>query len=1357
MFDQTKRPAKSVQPQGNPTQGKTPAVTLPALKGKKPGTTRPGPVRQEKPAKQAAPTTPGPQQSRPAPQELLPTDNTTQVGTLSVPLPEGLTAPTEAEMSLAFIRVYMPELPAAYQEGYARGVAYSLETTSFGSAPIRDGAFTARITPYWVEVKKHPEKFQVTADEVTEQMLTGDLGDLPGRTETIYNELHARALSFTDSAALRGALEDLTDEQMRQLKALYYREYGVDLEQEFARMDLAIDGQGVRTEVLRRLRRPRDEAQRATFDAETAAQALINDLGVFDDVAHMEKVLRQMAPGARAAFKAGISTPGTRLNTLWFRVRLARGDGSTDMQVLRALVDGDPARAAALRLSEAIQGWFGGRDALKTYSGPGAGASGAEIIAAYARLRPGRDLLTDLRAAYGDDAWCDEAIASLSGKAAEATAARMAQQRGWFSTDGGKMAEELENKEDQERQAALAAFKGRYGEVGTGLNAAQQARIQAAASSGKVPEWMILRDAIEGAGTDEDAIRKVLSGRKKEDVVRIAQDYQQHTRRSLEADLFKSEWGFAELDGRDAFEIRQALRGAPESTAEKVQRVKDSLAFERGSTAGSAVMDGLEWLGQHSTGSRLRQESQALLEMVTPEGNLKPGVSAERFEQQFQRQQAAGRSYARAESSAVDTIKTAASITASALATLATGGLASGWLAATLAGVVGAATGVGVDVALRGGKVGSTQIATDAVTGALAAAVGGVLRDGSQLTAHLDKLTKVFGSAYARKVALEAARSALNGATEKGLEAATNDANWRAGYLAYVAGIAGGAGRGGLAGSVSGATKGVVGQVKVPGRRAQLAVKAAESGLETTAGQATELGLDLLRGQNLSAADIQNRLAQALMKAVGGAVGNALGDSALPPKVRALASRAYEAAAQRGRSAADIASATVTDLGELLRSAGVQAKGSVQDLRRTLTALLEAAQQSAQRRLRAQPKSGDTSPEPSPMPTKAQPRPKSQPAGLTSQPKPQSKSGSKGSVRPKAEGAPKTPKRVALEKNRQALQEDTPQTPVKVAPTPAEAALIERIGRSNYDSLARVLRAAGVTDAPPLMTALLGHVYDPLELRAHLRKVDSPAGLLDLFGQYPAPAVREALSSLDSRSIKPAYALRVLRLQLASPVTTTPLRPEQAALLNTKVWTAEAIARLSPEDRARLDPKPNTDVTSAQHALLDSLYRGRNPQRLADATPQAQADDAALGERYQAVLKEILADSSTDYVYRITSRWVVENKYKKDGKIPAAFMTNVQPTDANEAAYMAQIEGRWYAPTEGLPEVVLKIPKSALRLESVRALKISGDNPDLLGYELTTAAYPTAGQGGVLQFSGETTTFDPAWVIPLQAVNPGRK
>lgn len=82
-------------------------------------------------------------------------------------------------------------------------------------------------------------------------------------------------------------------------------------------------------------------------------------------------------------------------------------------------------------------------------------------------------------------------------------------------------------------------------------------------------------------------------------------------------------------------------------------------------------------------------------------------------------------------------------------------------------------------------------------------------------------------------------------------------------------------------------------------------------------------------------------------------------------------------------------------------------------------------------------------------------------------------------------------------------------------------------------------------------------------------------------------------------------------------------------------------------------------------------------------------------------------------------------------------------TSAQEIMDRSQIFPHWYTHTGNAPEVLLKIPTSAI--SSARIPRPLGDSLSV-GVEPFADFYPSAGSGGARQFMGSTAT----WVIPLK-------
>ncbi|MBZ9713927.1 eCIS core domain-containing protein [Deinococcus multiflagellatus] len=267
-------------------------------------------------------------------------------------------------------------------------------------------------------------------------------------------------------------------------------------------------------------------------------------------------------------------------------------------------------------------------------------------------------------------------------------------------------------------------------------------------------------------------------------------------------------------------------------------------------------------------------------------------------------------------------------------------------------------------------------------------------------------------------------------------------------------------------------------------------------------------------------------------------------------------------------------------------------------------------------------------------------------------------------------------------------------------------ALIAQIGsKATYEALMNTLVARGIKqNNAQLLGALIKKVPDPLELKGFLRKVDKPVEFLATLEKYPLNRVRQVLAEIDSQSIAPQYATRLLQLNLENPVPTKPLTAERAAFLKEKF----------PQDSA------------------DKMFGGRSAVLREELTPQQLARDKLAGQQYQALLNDILANSP--YVYRYTTRFALQQLREKGKDVETAFMTNVMVKNPNDVSLGTQLKPEWYKYSDGNPDVVIKIPRGLLSRAEVP--RPSGNTSRLAGWEFTTSAYPEAGKGGMLQFMG---------------------
>ncbi|MFC4637775.1 eCIS core domain-containing protein [Deinococcus hohokamensis] len=266
--------------------------------------------------------------------------------------------------------------------------------------------------------------------------------------------------------------------------------------------------------------------------------------------------------------------------------------------------------------------------------------------------------------------------------------------------------------------------------------------------------------------------------------------------------------------------------------------------------------------------------------------------------------------------------------------------------------------------------------------------------------------------------------------------------------------------------------------------------------------------------------------------------------------------------------------------------------------------------------------------------------------------------------------------------------------------------LIAQIGsKTTYEALMSSLKARGVTkNNAQVLGNLLKKVPDPLELKLFVSKTGNPEKLLGYLNKYPVASVRKALNEIDARSIGPKYADELLRIKLSYEVPTRKMTAKELAALKAK--------------------SPN--------GFQDMNYQGRVTVERKKLSPAQQAQDRQAGVAYQALLNDMIQES--EYVYRYTSRYSIDSALKDGTGIERAYMTNVMTNDSYQAALGAQIKPEWYRFTDGVPEVVVKIPRRLLNSWSVP--RPSGDGATLAGWEFTTSAYPGAGRGGLLQFMG---------------------
>src|SRR5262249_49772245 len=95
----------------------------------------------------------------------------------------------------------------------------------------------------------------------------------------------------------------------------------------------------------------------------------------------------------------------------------------------------------------------------------------------------------------------------------------------------------------------------------------------------KVDDVTELEWAMDGIGTDEDAIKNRLKGKSKAEIAEINRkwDEKHPNGPSLYASLDD------ELSGRDWHEVQMAMKGKPETPAEMLEQARENYEYDRGS------------------------------------------------------------------------------------------------------------------------------------------------------------------------------------------------------------------------------------------------------------------------------------------------------------------------------------------------------------------------------------------------------------------------------------------------------------------------------------------------------------------------------------------------------------------------------------------------------------------------------------------------------------------------------------------------------------------------------------------------------------------------------------------------------
>lgn len=481
-----------------------------------------------------------------------------------------------------------------------------------------------------------------------------------------------------------------------------------------------------------------------------------------------------------------------------------------DARVLRALLDGDFAAAEAWKIDGRLHDGLAGRGG---FLGLGVGIDAAEVLDAFERTvdpdarqellrkygtETGRDLEKELQTRLsGTDA--DLATAILHGDGDAAAAARIKAASGrLLGTDTETIFQQLDGdvagrdgallapaQQKAHQARILRAFDRQYGgqngengfdkQIATRMKGLDAERLAQLRSDGVSSDAMRIKYALERhLFVDRDAIKDVLRGKSRPEIERLATQYRELGHADLQGALAgaSGEAGWFG-GGRDGFEIRQLLKGEPQTVAEKFERVSALYDFERG--------DGSSWLGRKAldlvsrTGRDLDWQQQRIraLQGHTHDG-LCFGLADERELAALVGYQAADvDAYRQAKDAATAPVAVGSALTAGAVATAASGGAAGPVTAAVIGGLLGGTAGAAAKVTLQGAGYAARDLGRDLAETGITAATAGIGQTAA-LARGMNTLLKV-GPAGGGLVK-EAAKGSILGAASAAAGAVTGEA-----------------------------------------------------------------------------------------------------------------------------------------------------------------------------------------------------------------------------------------------------------------------------------------------------------------------------------------------------------------------------------------------------------------------------------------------------------------------------------------------------------------------------------------------------------------------------------------------------
>jgi hypothetical protein len=576
----------------------------------------------------------------------------------------------------------------------------------------------------------------ITGDRVRPHDSSADASEL-------YRAMHGGLFGAgTDEAAIFRTLEGRSPAEIEALRQSYRDHYGRDLGQ-----DLKGELSGAE------LTRAENLLQGNRFAADAdALHSAMKGAGTDEDAIY--RVLQGKNPAERSAIEREYEARyGVALTSA-----LEGELSGAELQRAESLRTGQTARADAAALNEAVKGAGTNEGAIYQTLAGKSDDERAAVESEYRQLY-GRDLATDLRGDLSGPA-LDQALALLSGHAARADAASLRSAMTGAGTSESTIEEVFAGTTATERAAIEVEYRQMYGsdlraDLATELGGNDLDRVRSMLATGGLSDAERLYSAVTGPGTEESTIRSVLTGRSKDELQAIREDYTRRYGRDIVADLQ------GDLSGRDEFDAMQALKGRPETLEEVLQRLNERAAYEREgllNVPGRAMMD-----LANEKGSLLDENvarANAHYERALADGQV-DAEEAARLAQLVGYGLQDIDAYRESKDAAANVASTVGATAAAVGVVVASGGSGTPVAAAILkAAVAGAGARVALSGAVQGRGYGWEDGASDAALGAV---------DGATVAAFAP-LGRAAAGAALRGTAQTAGRRAAAGAREGSVE-----------------------------------------------------------------------------------------------------------------------------------------------------------------------------------------------------------------------------------------------------------------------------------------------------------------------------------------------------------------------------------------------------------------------------------------------------------------------------------------------------------------------------------------------------------------------------------------------------------